>query len=655
VSEPIRLNLGSGAVELPGYVNLDIKRGQRAYPLAEYADCSIDEVRASHLLEHFGHPASMAVLSEWIRVLKVGGLLRLAVPDFEWCAREYIKGIDRPDEPANEGDILGYVMGGWTDEHDRHGAMFDELGLRAALTELGMVDVERWDGDARDCSGLPVSLNLQARKPTEIAGRLEMGEVTLQAPAGVRERPYDWLRHHARNVYSQTGEDGLIAAVFEKIGTANRWAFECGAGDGTLCCNTRALVEHGWTTVLVEADPEVYARLESSCAEWTGGTVFCRQATALSEGDTSLEALLRDAGAPAELDLLVLDVDGQEWHLWNSLLHYRPRVVLVEYDPSAPAEFVPTRGGEGQAGRDAILRLAAAKGYEVLGLTPYNVLCVRKTLADMLAWAETAETEAARPAPVAEANASLPSIVLTEQPAATPTSIDPEMARRVRALLTVPRFMPTETVLAIERSLVPLGVGVEYALGVFWGQCLSRLMRMKIAQGVELLLTVDYDTVFCASDVVALYRLMDAHPEVDALVPLQMKRASRAPLFHLADEHGECRREVPWAELRNEVVPIRAGHFGLTMLRASALERMPHPWFIPVPDPATGEWDDGRIDEDVNFWLRWREAGNTVALASQVVLGHIEEVITWPDTMLRPMYQHVREYQTQGRPRGVWR
>ena len=50
--------------------------------LKELPDNSVDLIYACHLLEHFGRWEMHEVLQEWYRVLKTGGLLRLAVPDF---------------------------------------------------------------------------------------------------------------------------------------------------------------------------------------------------------------------------------------------------------------------------------------------------------------------------------------------------------------------------------------------------------------------------------------------------------------------------------------------------------------------------------------------------------------------------------------------
>lgn len=151
----MRLNLGAGAHPIPDYENLDRATGQEVYPLA-YADGSVDEIRASHVLEHFSHRDAPAVLAEWVRVLKPGGRLAVAVPDFEYIAREYISGKSLPFE--------GYVMGGHVDENDRHGALFDEEHLRDLMRRAGLFGVQRWQSSTDDCAALPVSLNLYGYK-----------------------------------------------------------------------------------------------------------------------------------------------------------------------------------------------------------------------------------------------------------------------------------------------------------------------------------------------------------------------------------------------------------------------------------------------------------------------------------------------------------
>ena len=172
------LNLGAGMLPLPGLLNIDLcydavpyaqrrewlDAGSRTcasdiYPLDAIPDETVSFLRASHCLEHFPRAQTMDVLREWIRVLKPGGILKIAVPNFRWIAEKYLSNPDATDWP-----IAGYVMGGQTDERDFHKAIFDEDGLTEALEGLGLVDIQPWTSEVQDCAALPVSLNLQGRK-----------------------------------------------------------------------------------------------------------------------------------------------------------------------------------------------------------------------------------------------------------------------------------------------------------------------------------------------------------------------------------------------------------------------------------------------------------------------------------------------------------
>ena len=65
-----RLNIGCGNLPIDDWENIDRKLGGEAYPLKSndgqpYPDASFDEVRASHVLEHFSHQEAANVVAEW--------------------------------------------------------------------------------------------------------------------------------------------------------------------------------------------------------------------------------------------------------------------------------------------------------------------------------------------------------------------------------------------------------------------------------------------------------------------------------------------------------------------------------------------------------------------------------------------------------------
>ena len=93
--EGIKLHLGGGKRHLKGYVHIDsadyphidYRHDVRALPMFE--DNSVSLIYASHLLEYFDRFEVQRILREWYRVLISGGILRLAVPDFEALTEVY--------------------------------------------------------------------------------------------------------------------------------------------------------------------------------------------------------------------------------------------------------------------------------------------------------------------------------------------------------------------------------------------------------------------------------------------------------------------------------------------------------------------------------------------------------------------------------------
>jgi SAM-dependent methyltransferase len=173
----IKLNLGSGFQKIPGFENRDRKLGSEIYPLPEFADSSVEEIRASHCLEHFSHRETLAVLKEWVRVLKPGGNLKVAVPNFDKILQWHREG-------ESNLPLEGFLFGGQADENDFHKAFFTEAKLESLLKAAGLTQIRHWQSEIKDCASLPVSLNLQGIKPEQVVPQVEPSE-TLEVKARV--------------------------------------------------------------------------------------------------------------------------------------------------------------------------------------------------------------------------------------------------------------------------------------------------------------------------------------------------------------------------------------------------------------------------------------------------------------------------------------
>lgn len=386
----IKLDIGCGDKPVDGYVPIDRKFGKEAYPL-DVQDGTVDEIRASHVLEHFPHGQVGHVLADWVRCLRPGGILRVAVPDFETIARAY---LNRQEIP-----VQGYVMGGQTDPDDFHRSIFDREELTTLFRQLGLRQIRTWKSDQQDCAALPISLNLECRKP----------------------------------LYSHQD--------------------------------------------------------------------------------------IMDMG--------------------------------------------------------------------------------------------------------------------------------------IGAVMSIPRLGFQDNFFCAFAGLVPFGINLRKTTGAFWGQCLERGIDECLAEGREYILTLDYDTVFTKDDVEELCYLMLENPSADAIAPLQANRCKSTPLMTIPDGNGGARGEIAFDELDSDLIRASTAHFGLTMIRASAIRDLNRPLFWSTPTEA-GTWDEGRVDDDIMFWHRFSTAKKRLCIAPRIAVGHAELMIRWPGRDLQAIYQHPNEFWESGKPEDTW-
>jgi hypothetical protein len=189
-----------------------------------------------------------------------------------------------------------------------------------------------------------------------------------------------WLLEHARNVHSQRGEDGVIEKILETLPERDGWCVEFGAWDGLHLSNTRNLiVNKGYSAVLVEADPARFLQLQTNYADRPA--VIAKQAFVGFTAADGLDALCGDTPLPTGFDLLSIDIDGNDYHVWKAIVRYRPKVVVIEFNQTipTPVSFVQPADPAVSQGSSllAFVELAKEKGYELVCVLEHNAFFVR--------------------------------------------------------------------------------------------------------------------------------------------------------------------------------------------------------------------------------------------------------------------------------------
>jgi len=125
------------------------------------------------------------------------------------------------------------------------------------------------------------------------------------------------ISHH-----SQHNEDFIINKIFDTIGFTNKFFVDIGGKDGCEISNVYNLRMNGWKGLCCDADtvPKV-----------VDGTTIIRQFI-LPE---NLESTLKKYDVPNIFDFLSIDIDGDDYYIWQSFKNYKPRVICIELDGSS--------------------------------------------------------------------------------------------------------------------------------------------------------------------------------------------------------------------------------------------------------------------------------------------------------------------------------
>lgn len=198
-------------------------------------------------------------------------------------------------------------------------------------------------------------------------------------------RPLDGLAAYESRIHSQNGEDGVLEAIFAVVGTVDRFFVEIGVEDGKVC-NTRRLKSRGWRGLQIDCRPDVPPE------------ILCRKVTV-----ENAAALLTEGGVPREFDLLSIDIDGNDYWVWQALGEFRPRVVVVEYNAVIPlgrpltVAYDPDFRWDGSeyfgANLTALEALGRKQGYALVGCDEHgvNAFFVRRDLSGRIRLPSLAE------------------------------------------------------------------------------------------------------------------------------------------------------------------------------------------------------------------------------------------------------------------------
>ena len=199
-------------------------------------------------------------------------------------------------------------------------------------------------------------------------------------------------------VYSQNDEDGIIEEIFNRIGTAGRKFVEFGVENG-LESNGHFLLHKGWSGLWIEGSRKYYNKI----LKLFNKPIEQKQLAVVNSFVTvdNINEIISGwkGSSGGDVDLLSIDIDGNDYHVWQAINSISPKVVIIEYNSKFPPTYEWIMPYDANYSRDyGILRGgsdcfgASLKSLEILGdklgyrlvgtnLNGVNAFFVKKELA----------------------------------------------------------------------------------------------------------------------------------------------------------------------------------------------------------------------------------------------------------------------------------
>jgi len=149
------------------------------------------------------------------------------------------------------------------------------------------------------------------------------------------QKKHTAINRYESSLHSQNGEDGIIRYIFSVIGFESRYFVEFGFG-AHQCNSLRLLLHESFEGLLMDGSEEQCRIFNLSCKKMQLNSVLAVNAFI---DVTNLQKLIVLNDVPDQIDFLSIDVDGNDYWLWEILDCINPRVVCIEYNSGIGPDY----------------------------------------------------------------------------------------------------------------------------------------------------------------------------------------------------------------------------------------------------------------------------------------------------------------------------
>ena len=192
------------------------------------------------------------------------------------------------------------------------------------------------------------------------------------------------------NVFTTADEDGILLNIFAKIGTTNKIFVDIGSNDciNSNCANLA--FHHNWKGIFIDGNKTILERGKYIYTKYFGNNAKQFSFVQAIVTINNINEILSNTLSQKEIDLLSIDLDGNDYFIWEKISVINPRVVITEVQvEKGNTDFIPEYNNEFEfyetdtpkgASPLSMLKLAAAKGYSLVAANKgcYNLFFVRK-------------------------------------------------------------------------------------------------------------------------------------------------------------------------------------------------------------------------------------------------------------------------------------
>jgi hypothetical protein len=181
------------------------------------------------------------------------------------------------------------------------------------------------------------------------------------------------ITHFHKSVYTQNGEDGIIEEVFKRIGTTNKFFVEFGVHG--IKNNATYLLLKGWQGLWIgDSNTGKQNVLDKFRSQLKEKKLIFKQKRIIRK---NIENIFQESEVPETFDFLSIDIDGNDYWIWDTIKNYHPRLVSIEYNATFPPDFACVMAYDPDHQWDqtsyfgssllALDELGRKKGYKLIG------------------------------------------------------------------------------------------------------------------------------------------------------------------------------------------------------------------------------------------------------------------------------------------------